>query len=191
MIRVFIGVRIEPDVARKIAEAQIQLRDRIAGVRWVAEANYHFTLKFLGPVEENRIAQISGALKEWVGHFSPFVVSARGIGVFPDIRKPRVLWVGLDSKSLEPLASKIEESMESVGFARESRSFKPHLTLGRWRDPAKQTDKLRNEIDPWKAKAFGDSDVKEVVLFQSTLKPAGAVYSELEMFALGARHGEN
>lgn len=191
MIRAFIGVRIEPDVARQIADAQTQLRERITGIRWVAEANYHFTLKFLGPVEERKISQISGTLKELVGHFSPFVVSARGIGVFPDIRKPRVLWVGLDSKELEPLATKIDQSMESIGFARESRSFKPHLTLARWRDPVKLTEKLRNEIDPWKAQAFGDSDVKEVVLFQSTLKPAGAVYSELEVFPLGARHGEN
>lgn len=191
VIRAFIGVRLDPAVSRKIAEVQTQIRERVAGVRWVAEANYHFTLKFLGPVEEKMILQISGALKELTGHFSPFVVSARGIGVFPDIRKPRVVWVGLNSEELEPLATEIEESMECAGFARESRPFKPHLTLGRWRDPVKPTEKLRNEIERWKQQTFGDSVVKEVILFQSTLKPGGAVYSALEVFALRSRRGEN
>jgi 2'-5' RNA ligase len=184
VIRVFIGVRLDPQVATKIADAQRQLRERISGVRWVAEANYHFTLKFLGPVEEKRLPQVSGTLKKSVEHFSPFVVSAIGIGVFPDIRKPRVLWVGLDSQELEPLAVAVEDSMETIGFEREARAFKPHLTLGRWRDPAKTTDKLRREIERWKETAFGESVVKEVVLFQSTLKPGGAVYSELEVFYL-------
>jgi 2'-5' RNA ligase len=191
VIRVFIGVRIEPEVTKRIAEAQSQIRERIPGVRWVTESNYHFTLKFLGPSPGEKIPEISRTLKEALKPFSPITVSARGIGVFPDIRRPRVVWVGLVSNELETLATEVDESMEAVGFARESRPFKPHLTLGRWRDRAKPTEKLHNEIGRWKEHAFGDSVVKEVILFQSTLKPGGAVYTALEVFSLGSRHGRS
>jgi 2'-5' RNA ligase len=191
VIRAFIGVRIEPGVAKRIAEAQGQLREHVAGVRWVAEANYHFTLKFLGPTRDPKIPEISQALKEALTPFSPIIVSARGIGVFPDIRRPRVVWVGLVSNELERLATKVDAAMEGVGFARESRTFRPHLTLGRWRDRSKATESLHNDIERWKEHAFGDSVVKEVVLFQSTLTPGGAVYSALEVFPLGSRHGKS
>ena len=187
MIRVFVGVRIDSEVAQRIAAVQAALRPRLPGVRWVAENNYHFTLKFLGAVNENRIPEITNALTEALAPFTLFVVSARGVGVFPDIRKPRVIWVGLDSKELAALAREVESAMERIGFAREARPFQPHLTLGRWRDPIKPAAELCREIERRKDEAFGDSVVKEVVLFQSTLMPGGAVYSELEIFPLGKR----
>lgn len=191
MIRVFVGVRIDPKVAQRIAAVQAALRPRLPGVRWVAENNYHFTLKFLGAVNENRIPEITNALTAALAPFTLFVVSARGVGVFPDIRKPRVIWVGLESKELAALAREVESAMERIGFARETRSFQPHLTLGRWRDPVKPDTELRREIELRRDEVFGDSVVKEVVLFQSTLKPGGAVYSALEIFPLGKRGGED
>ncbi|HWP58688.1 MAG TPA: RNA 2',3'-cyclic phosphodiesterase [Candidatus Acidoferrales bacterium] len=186
MIRAFIGVRLEPEVTAKIADVQRQLRERIPGVRWVEQANFHFTLKFLGPVAEERIPRVAQALRELLGDFCPFVVSARGIGVFPDIRRPRVLWVGLGSDKLEPLAMAVEQKMEAAGFEREERPFRPHLTLGRWREAAKASVNVRAELERWKEENFGNSLVKEVILFQSTLRPGGAVYSELELFHLAA-----
>ncbi len=184
------GVRIDSEVAKRIAAVQTALRPRIPGVRWVAETNYHFTLKFLGAVSANRIPEIGNVLREALARFAPFVIFARGVGVFPDIRKPRVVWVGLDSEELATLAQEVERAMEMIGFAREARSFKAHLTLGRWRSPLRQSDDLHNELQPWKQQAFGDSTVKEAVLFESVLRPEGAVYSELQIFPLGGLSGE-
>jgi 2'-5' RNA ligase len=191
VIRAFVGVRLDSEVEKRIAAAQAAVRPCIPGVRWVEEANYHFTLKFLGAVSENRIPDIVNALTEALAPFAPFVVSARGVGVFPDIRKPRVIWVGLDSTELAGLARAVESALERIGFAREARSFQAHLTLGRWRDPIKPGEELRREIERRKDEAFGDSFVKKVILFQSTLKPGGAVYSEVEIFHLEKRRAED
>ena len=191
MIRAFVGVRLDSEVARRIAAAQAALQPCIPGVRWVAETNYHFTLKFLGAVSENRIPDIVNALTEAVVPFAPFVVSARGVGVFPDIRRPRVIWVGLNSTELAELARAVESTLERIGFAREARSFQAHLTLGRWRDAIKPGAELRREIERRKDEAFGDSVVEKVILFQSILKPGGAVYSELEVFHLEKQRAED
>jgi 2'-5' RNA ligase len=185
MIRAFVGVRMDPEVSQKIAALQSNLRARIPSVRWVAQTNYHFTLKFLGAVAEDRIPFITSALRETLSSCAPFVVSARGIGVFPDIKRPSVIWVGLESQELATIAIRVEGALEAVGFARERRPFKGHLTLGRWREPVKLTDKPLHELERWREQPFGDMVVKELVLFQSTLKPGGAVYSELEVFPLG------
>lgn len=184
MIRAFVGVRIDPDVAQKISELQAQLQGSLKGIRWVRRENLHFTLKFLGPVEEKGIARIMEALEQAVCPISRFQIIARGIGVFPDIKKARVLWVGLEGKSLGPLAMEVEKALEPMGFARENRAFRPHLTIGRWRNFDGQPNILQQEIEPWQKYNFGESWVEEVVLFQSVLKPEGAVYSALHVIPL-------
>jgi 2'-5' RNA ligase len=104
--------------------------------------------------------------------------------VFPDIRRARVLWVGLEGKTLGSLAMEVETALEPIGFAREKRDFRPHLTIGRWRDLSTQSEKLKQEIERWKDYDFGESWVEEVVFFQSVLKPEGAVYSPLHVISL-------
>lgn len=184
MIRVFIAVRIDPTVAQKISEVQEQLRGRLAGIRWVGRENLHFTVKFLGPVEEARSAQIAEALGEALRLFPRFSILARGIGVFPDIRRARVLWVGLNGDRLAPLASAVETALEPLGFAPEKRGFKSHLTIGRWRNFDGRAELLRNEIENWRECDFGQTWVDEVVFFQSILKPEGATYHPLSVIRL-------
>ncbi len=184
VIRAFVGVRIDPQMAEKISEVQSQLKRSLSGVRWVGAGNLHFTLKFLGPVEEEKIRPVADALEQALRLFPRFPILARGIGIFPDIRKPRVLWVGLEGSDLAPVAMEVETALEPVGFAREKRGFKPHLTIGRWRNFNGQPEMLRDEMKRWQKYDFGQSWVEEVIFFQSVLKAEGAIYSPLRVVRL-------
>ncbi len=187
MIRAFVGVRIDPKMTQKISEVQSQLKRSLMGIRWVVQENLHFTLKFLGAVEEEKITSVIKAVGQAVCSAQPFSLTAGGIGVFPDIRKPRVLWVGLEAQGLQTLSQEVEAALEPLGFAPEKRGFKPHLTIGRWRNFAAKAQRLKEEIDHWKDQDFGQSTVEEVVIFQSILKPNGAVYSPLRVIALSSQ----
>lgn len=178
------GVRIDPNVAQKISAVQTQLKRKLPGVRWVGRENLHFTLKFLGPIEEAKNELITEALEGALRLFPRFPILARGIGVFPDIRRARVLWVGLEGNSLASLAAGVEKALEPIGFERGKRGFKPHLTIGRWRSFDGRAELLRDELENWKGYDFGQSWVNEVVFFQSILKSEGAVYNLLRIIRL-------
>ena len=184
MIRAFIGVRIDPSVARKISEAQAELKSRLSGIRWVGLENLHFTLKFLGPIEETKEKLIAEALEKAAQPFPRFAILARGVGVFPDIRRARILWVGLEGEKLAALAAGVEAALEPLGFAREKREFRPHLTIGRWRSFNGRPEALKNELEKWKTCGFGQSWVDEVFFFQSILRPEGAIYHPLGVIRL-------
>ncbi len=184
MIRAFIGIRIDPSVARKVSETQAELKRKLSGIRWVGLENLHFTLKFLGPIEETKEKLIAEALEKAIRPFPRFAILARGMGVFPDIRRARVLWVGLEGERLAPLASEVEGALEILGFAREKREFRPHLTIGRWRSFNGRPESLGNELEKREACDFGQSWVDEVVFFQSVLRPEGAIYHPLSVIRL-------
>lgn len=185
MIRAFVGVRIDAGVVEKIFAVQAELKQSLKGIRWVGKENFHFTLKFLGGVEERRVGEIGEALERSVRAVAPFSVTGRGIGVFPDIRRARVLWVGLEGEELAALAEAVEAALEPLGFERERREFQPHLTLGRWRDFERRSELLKRELERFKDCDFGASRVDEVVLFQSVLRPEGSLYSPLRVIPLG------
>ncbi|MGH7774843.1 MAG: RNA 2',3'-cyclic phosphodiesterase [Candidatus Binatia bacterium] len=184
MVRAFVGVRIDPNVVEKICEVQSQLKRSLIGIRWVGRENLHFTLKFLGAVEEEKVAPIANGLEQALRAIPPFTIIGRGIGVFPGIKRARVLWVGLEGKTLGSLAMEVERALEPIGFEREKRDFRPHLTIGRWRDFSTQSEKLKQEIERWKDYDFGESWVEAVIFFQSVLRPEGAVYSPLKVIPL-------
>jgi 2'-5' RNA ligase len=184
VIRAFIGVQIAPEVRGRISAAVAQLAPEISEIRWVREENFHFTLKFLGLIEEPQIEPISNALARAIHPFRRFTISAKCLGVFPDIKRARVLWVGLEGSDLPALAKSVESVLEPFGFPRENRMFRPHLTLGRWRHPIGSQQELGGKLKRWKNFEFGESAVDEVVLFQSVLKRDGAVYRPLKAIPL-------
>jgi len=184
VVRAFVAIKIDPDVARSIGEAQSNLNTAFTGIRWVKPENLHLTLKFLGSVGDDKVTQIADALERALHPTPRFTVACRGLGVFPDIRKAKVLWVGLEGKPLAHLAATVEDALAPMGFAREKRAFKPHLTIGRWRDSAGRSDLLRRELERSQRQDFGSSQVNEVIFFQSVLKPGGAVYTPLKVFPL-------
>ena len=184
MIRAFVAVDLEPQTVQKIAETIARLRPRMPVIRWLPPTNFHLTLKFLGDIEEAKVAPIAAALERELYPFSCFTINAKGLGVFPDLKRPRILWVGLVGGELNALASTAEKALVPFGFAAEKKTFTPHLTIGRWRQFNGSPKELGDEIEKWRGHDFGRSNVDEVLLFQSVLKPEGAVYRPLKTVAL-------
>jgi 2'-5' RNA ligase len=184
VIRAFIAVEIDPQIVRLISLTVADLKPRIPGIRWVPPTNFHFTIKFLGNIEESKIEPIAQALEIALYPFPRFTISAKGLGVFPDSKRPRVLWIGLEGKELSKLASKVEKALEPLGFEPEKRDFKPHLTVGRWRQFDRPSRELGEGLERWKGHEFGESTVAEVIFFQSELKREGAIYHPLKVVAL-------
>ena len=184
MIRAFIAIEINPQLVHQISVAVADLKSRIDGIRWVSQTNFHLTLKFLGNIEENKIEPIAQALELALRPFPRFTINAKDLGVFPDLRRPRVLWIGLEGKKLLELASKIETVLDPLGFSPEKRGFQPHLTIGRWRQFDRAPKKLAGLLEKWQGHEFGESTVAEVIFFQSELKREGAIYHPLKVVTL-------
>jgi 2'-5' RNA ligase len=184
VVRAFVAIKIDPEVAQRICAVQSKLDKNLGGIRWVKPKNLHLTLKFLGPVSDEKVAPITETLERALHSLARFSVSCRGLSVFPDIRRAKVLWVGLEGKPIANLAATVDDALAPLGFAREKRAFKPHLTIGRWRESAGRPDLLRRELESGQRHDFGSSRTNEVILFQSVLKPSGAVYTPLKVLPL-------
>ncbi len=183
-IRSFIAIELGSDLREGIAGIQEKLRSSRADVRWVKPESIHLTLKFLGDIEEGDVDSIADCLKRAADGLSPFTVEIREVGAFPNLRNPRVLWVGVsENSSLSMIQSKIEEEIEGLGFPREGRPFRPHLTVGRVKSP-KLKDKLTEVLEKVRAQELGALPVEELILFRSELRPAGAVYTKLRTVKL-------
>jgi 2'-5' RNA ligase len=191
VIRAFIAVDLDDLVIEKICNVVEILKPRITEIRWLRKENLHLTLKFLGNIAESQVEPIAAALRHPVGLFSPCTISAKGLGVFPDFRRPKILWVGLTGDQLVQLAAEIESALMPLGFTPENRAFTPHLTIGRWREGSRPAKNLRQEIDSLNDFEFGACAIRQIVLFQSVLKPEGASYSELRTIQLGAKLASN
>jgi 2'-5' RNA ligase len=191
VIRAFIAVDLDDPVIEKVCNVVEILKPRITGIRWLRKENLHLTLKFLGNIAESQVEPITAALRHPLGLFSPCTISAKGLGVFPDFRRPKILWVGLTGDQLVQLAAEIESALMPIGFTPENRAFTPHLTIGRWREGSRPAKNLRQEIDSLNDFEFGACAVRQIVLFQSVLKPEGASYSELRTIQLGTELGGN
>lgn len=185
MIRAFIAVDLDSSVIERIYAAIGDIKARIPEIRWVPRTNLHLTLKFLGDIDEAAVDPISTALREALRLFPPCTINAKGLGVFPDLRRPKILWVGLTSNELGGLAAKVESSLLPLGFAAEKRPFTPHLTIGRWRQFDRPPRSLPHELESWREVAFGACTVERIILFQSVLKPSGATYNQLATVQLG------
>jgi 2'-5' RNA ligase len=191
VIRAFIAVDLDDPVIEKVCNVVEILKPRITEIRWLRKENLHLTLKFLGNIAESQVEPITAALRHPLGLFSPCTISAKGLGVFPDFRRPKILWVGLTGDQLVQLAAEIESALMPLGFTPENRAFTPHLTIGRWREGSRPAKNLRQEIDSLNDFEFGACAVRQIVLFQSVLKPEGASYSELRTIQLGTELGGN
>lgn len=182
-MRLFVAIDV-PDALKRAIESDVvdPLRDVVAGARWTRPEGRHLTLKFLGNVADDREPVIAAALRSAVDGHAPFAASFDEIGGFPNLRRPRVLWVsgGVGGDAMAALAGGIERALEPLGFEREDRPFHGHLTLARFPRP-RMIDALPEVVVP--TQTF---DVDEAVLFRSQLHPRGARYTALERFSLSA-----
>lgn len=181
-IRSFIAVELSKilhsELSRIIEDLQQQEPDQ--AFRWVSPDKIHLTLKFLGDIEQDRAEKVSEAMDRVGQKHSPFSITLHGMGCFPGMNRARVLWLGLDSdyrKPLLELQSDVQLETAALGFKPEKRRFNPHLTLARIRRPVGR-ERIQALIDRWQH--FSQIErVENIVLYQSELAPAGAIYTEL------------
>src|SRR5215468_9672246 len=138
-MRLFVAVEISAEIRERITEFVDQIRPRLAPARWSHPEGLHITLKFLGNVADQRRAPIEDALARIKA--SPFHLSLRNIGVFPNPKSPRVLWVGIDSgPELPELAGRTDDALAPLGIEREKRAFTPHVTLARFKEGSRTSN---------------------------------------------------
>ena len=188
-MRLFFAIAISDEVRQAIADLQTELRPRLRTARWVPARNLHLTLRFLGESDPGVASELERNLPERVAGVAPFSLCFRGCGVFPNPSRPRVLWVGLDEPDarLFKLYALLEDEVRSQGFEAERRPFRPHLTVARFKRPDRSLSELG---PPILERAFGESDVSEVVLLESRLGREGASYHVAKRFALGRTERE-
>ncbi|MBN1621091.1 MAG: RNA 2',3'-cyclic phosphodiesterase [Endomicrobiales bacterium] len=176
-MRLFIALNIPDDLKNKIADVQNNLKRSLSDVKWVGQRNFHLTLKFLGETPEEKVNDIISSLTNAVSNYGKFQVAFCGTGVFPDIHRPRVVWIGIreGKEKLEALADKIEEEMFLLDFPKEKRKFSAHLTLGRVKSQKNKYSLIKKVIANEKTEA-GSHDVLSIDLMQSILHPQGPEY---------------
>lgn len=179
-MRLFVALEIPTTTRENLATLIASLRAITREPRWVRPDNLHVTLKFLGEVAEDELAAVETALGR-IRSDQAVTLEFRGLGFFPNEKKPRVFWAGIAaSANLKTLAADIEGAMEKCGIAREKRDFSPHLTLARLERPLPEA--LRKTIAENAQREFGSLRAGEFHLVQSTLKPSGAEYTTLKAF---------
>ena len=190
-IRTFIALELPPAVTLLLHKVQQELKRLKIRARWVRPENIHLTLKFLGDINPDHIDKIGAAMAGAAIEFPPVTLTVRGIGVFPGIKRPRVIWMGLggDIRSLLALQSRLEQELAEAEFPKDKRSFKAHLTLGRLKQSVNPAV-IRQMISEYATLSSDEFVCNQVILFKSDLKPSGAVYSKLKQTKLGMTNDE-
>jgi len=179
-MRAFIALRLPENILSSINKIQEDLKQYRLPVRWVRPENIHLTLKFFGNISESDTEIIGIAMGDCKGSCLPLILSAKGIGVFPSVARPRIIWAGLSGQIplLLSFQDTLEKRLEKSGFKKEERPFKGHLTIGRLKDRvnnARLIEAIRKHKD-FNTDLF---DAGEIILFKSDLLPEGPVYTEL------------
>ena len=185
VIRAFIAIELPAEIQQRLDMVARQVRGGLGGlpgstVRWVSAENIHLTLKFLGDVSLANLDLLKEMLQAEAKEHPPFELSVGGLGAFPNLHRPRVVWVGIQAPpELAALQSGIESKMEVLGYPREEHPFSPHLTLGRVTRNANNTEarQVGDVLGATKVGFLGVVRAGEVRLFKSDLKPGGSVYT--------------
>jgi len=188
LIRAFIAIALPIEIKSEL-ESTIQKfkTQRVQGVRWVAVENIHLTLKFLGDTSPADLAQLTKILQAESTAHPSFSVEVSGIGAFPNPRRPRIIWVGLQAPvALSTLVASLESAARSIGVQPEERGFSPHLTLGRVKNDISPVDllNLSAALNSINVESAGGFTVTQFTLFRSELRPQGPLYSILAHFSL-------
>jgi 2'-5' RNA ligase len=186
--RLFVGVRVSVQTANALAQAcetlQRRAKDAKLDFKWVAPANYHVTLKFLGFTREETIGAIRDALENAVRAAEPVKFRTARLGAFPSLEKANILWAGVESERgegrsgagpLQNLFERVEKAMAGIGYRAESRAFHAHVSLARLRE----TRPVKDVVLPLSEQMFSDTRIDGVTLFESEMKSSGSIYRDL------------
>ncbi|MFH1037055.1 MAG: RNA 2',3'-cyclic phosphodiesterase [PVC group bacterium] len=189
-LRLFIAVELPETWQKRISLSIRTLAGRYPGVRWIPAENIHLTLKFLGDTDPGQVTAVQSFLDAAAGRYLPITARSGGFGVFPNLKKPRVIWLGLPAgkNELTALVEALDRGLTNLGFEPEKREFTPHLTLGRVKNEVKtpnlaeslaeENKKAREPLD-----SLGPLNINMIALMQSTLTPRGAIYRVLSRHA--------
>jgi 2'-5' RNA ligase len=184
-VRAFVAIRMNEQVEDSIARTIEELKHPGDGARWVPRANLHITLKFLGPaVDSHRLQQLTAGLHQLATRTAPFELAATGLGAFPNLDRPRAIWVGLrnvESGALAALAARLETVAAEYGFEREKRRWSGHLTIGRVGDRP-LAGETRESLHAAQDRKFGVSRIESMTLYRSRLGSGPARYEALATF---------
>jgi 2'-5' RNA ligase len=183
LLRAFIAIEIPPEIKKAISAQTASLQQNSGrAVRWIAPENIHLTLKFLGEISPANLQMLTQTLQAECIEHSPFDITVASLGSFPNPRRPRVIWIGLD---IPPELNRLQRNIESVtsrlGYTTEDKPFAPHLTIGRVREQASTAEiqSLRTALENTQVGKLGTFSVHTVYLYKSDLRPSGPIYSRL------------
>lgn len=182
-LRLFIAIDFSSGTIRKISTLELELQERLSAcpIRWVSPINLHLTLQFLGETNQGKIPVIIQALDSTAAVFDPFNVQLFSLGCFPSLKKPEVIWLGLNQeKALFNLAETLSAHLKPLGFSTNGK-FLPHLTLGRVNKNAGESEqKLIGEVlKAHQDVEIGQDEVEQIILYKSTLTPRCPIYTPL------------
>jgi 2'-5' RNA ligase len=184
-MRLFIAINPSAEERARLGAACRKLREGGFPVRWVAPESVHLTLKFLGEVAESRLPELEGAVNGAAAGTGAFDMAVADFGAFPSLRRPQVVWSGVEvNATLAALQERVEAALAELGFPREARAFKPHLTLGRAQKHARPPE-FRGLEDVVGNLSYKDVfRVRSVDVMRSRLMPTGALYDVMHSAAL-------
>ncbi len=184
-IRSFLAIELPEDQKEIVAGYIQELCQVPTKIKWVLPHQTHFTLKFFGSIMPETVKKIAQTLSPVLGELPKFHLTLKGIGAFPNLFRPRVIWLGLggETDSLRGIHRIIDQALIPLGIPKEERPFQGHLTLGRNKEN-QINESFYRHLSEWSKEETTPFAVERVILFQSDLKPAGPVYTKLEAFTL-------
>ncbi len=189
-MRAFIAIELPKDFKDYLANIQAEFKATGADVKWVEPNNIHLTLKFLGEIDDKKMAEVARVLETVACAEKSFSIRLKSIGAFPNTNSPRVIWVGLDKGDNETgmIAGMLEEKISEIGIPKENRSFSTHITIGRLRSGLNRLKLVRmlNSLEDNPSKEDLEFKVSKITLFKSTLAPYGPIYEILKEASLKA-----
>jgi 2'-5' RNA ligase len=184
MKRIFIAIKIDPGKTLLRIHSSLKSVLGVERINWTDPANIHLTLAFLGDTGDDLIKVACIMLRQKCTGFGDFKFNLAGAGVFKNYRDPRIIWIGIaQNENLLQLSEKITTGLKDAGFKLEDRQFKPHITIGRIKS-IKNSDTLRSAIEKYRDSYIQEVHAKEVILFESILRPTGPIYKPAGRFAL-------
>lgn len=185
-IRSFLAFELPSQIKKIIGDLSRELRKFPMDVRWVKTDNIHLTVVFMGNTHTEHLLPIDETVSKVCLRFRPFNVSLKGCGVFGSRRNPRVLWIGIesDNKRILYFRDSLQKHLRYFGTKEEKRSFRPHLTLGRFRKGAKLNGRMDGLLSKFRDLTSPVFTLGELTLFKSDLKPGGSVYTRMNVWPL-------
>jgi 2'-5' RNA ligase len=185
-IRCFLAFELPEDIKTIVTQVSGEIRKSSLDVRWVRPEFIHLTVVFMGDIESEQVSLMGEPLSVVCSDHSPFTISLKPMGCFPNSRNPRVIWLGIDADldRMSRFRDDLQQALSPFGIKEEERAFRPHLTLGRFKKPGKRQTELEQLLAKYRDLSSPARTLGDLVLFRSDLKAGGAVYTKMASWPL-------